>query len=103
MVLCPLGAVNQIFVGCGVNALSDLRFGAVCRPDKTRQRRIGHPLSRKRFIRPGVQGRYMEKLTALLSQQIDKIWRADKGRQQPRRDLERKQHHPPTPVSEHQQ
>ena len=67
------------FVGCGVNALSDLRFGAVCRPDKTRQRRIGHPLSRKRFIRPGVQGRYMEKLTALLSQQIDKIWRADKG------------------------
>ena len=50
-----------------------------------------------------LQGRYMEKLTALLSQQIDKIWRADKGRQQPRRDLEWKQHHPPTPVSEHQQ
>ena len=23
MVLCPLGAVNQIFAGCGVNALSD--------------------------------------------------------------------------------
>ncbi|CSV22918.1 Uncharacterised protein [Shigella sonnei] len=86
-----------------MNALSDLQFGAVCRPDKTRQRRIGHPLSRKRFIRPGVQGRYMEKLTALLSQQIDKIWRADKGRQQPRRDLEWKQHHPPTPVSEYQQ
>lgn len=42
-------------------------------------------------------------LTALLSQQIDKIWRADKGRQQPRGDLEWKQHHPPTPVSEHQQ
>lgn len=42
-------------------------------------------------------------LTALLSQQIDKIWRADKGRQQPRWDLEWKQHHPPTPVSEHQQ
>ena len=29
-----------------------------------------------------------------LSQQIDKIWRADKGRQQPRRDLEWKQYHP---------
>ena len=39
-----------------MNALSDLRFGAVCRPDKTRQRRIGHPLSRKRFIRPAARG-----------------------------------------------
>ncbi|EGO8453863.1 hypothetical protein C2M16_23950 [Escherichia coli] len=28
--------------GCGVNALSGLRLGAVCRHDKTRQRRIRH-------------------------------------------------------------
>ncbi|EZK15600.1 hypothetical protein AB26_4853 [Escherichia coli 2-011-08_S1_C2] len=31
MVLCPLGAVNQIFAGCGVNALSGLQR-AILRP-----------------------------------------------------------------------
>ena len=47
-------------------------FSRISRKDKALFRE-------KLFIRPGVQGRYMEKLTALLSQQIDKIWRADKG------------------------
>ncbi|HHU2145619.1 TPA: hypothetical protein ACUA78_004438, partial [Escherichia coli] len=32
MVLCPLGAVNQIFSGCGVNALSDLQRAILRHP-----------------------------------------------------------------------
>ncbi|MCH6653565.1 DUF4759 domain-containing protein [Escherichia coli] len=32
MVLCPLGAVNQIFAGCGVNALSGLQRAILRHP-----------------------------------------------------------------------
>ena len=41
-------------------------------------------------------------LPTLLSQQINKIRRADKGRQQTRRDLIREQHHSSAPVRHHQ-
>lgn len=32
MVLCPLGAVNQIFAGCGVNALYGLQRAILRHP-----------------------------------------------------------------------
>ena len=67
------------FVGCGVNALSDLRSGPFVGPIRRASVASGIRCRVNALSVQGVQGRYMEKLTALLSQQIDKIWRADKG------------------------
>ena len=99
LALCPWRTAKRISITPSTRRVRCLRSCKHVRRDA-----LTPALSRGRGSKPktSILGLTFTLLPTLLSQQINKIRRADKGRQQTRRDLIREQHHSSAPVRHHQ-